>query len=99
VPCDLHGPPRNPSTGATFENSPDERPDFIAHYRTVSNYLDMVKRGALSPAQRQTTFNVIFGLFSGLEAPQIQADLMKLPESAMDDLALAVIVQQLGTVN
>jgi hypothetical protein len=47
--------------------------------------------------QRQAAFNVIFGLFSGLEATQMQADLARLPDSVMDDLV--VIVQQLGTVN
>ena len=48
-----------------------------------------------SPDQRQAAFQVIFGLFSGLEAAQLQADLAKLPEPVMEDLA--VIVRQLGT--
>ena len=60
-------------------------------------YLPLVAGRALSTDQRQAAFNVIFGLFSGFEAAQLQADLAKLPDSVMDDLA--AIVQQLGTVN
>ena len=60
-------------------------------------YVALVGLRSFLPDQRQAAFNVIFGLFSGLEEAQMQDDLAKLPESAMDDLA--VIVQQLGTVN
>ena len=60
-------------------------------------YLPLVAGRAFSPDQRQAAFNVIFGLFSGLESEQLQPDLAKLPDSVMDDLA--AIVRQLGTVN
>ncbi len=65
--------------------------------RIAGCYVPLVARRTFSADQRQAAFNVIFGLFSGLEAEQMQADLAKLPESVMDDLAL--IVRQLGTVN
>jgi hypothetical protein len=64
--------------------------------RVSRRYAALVGRQPFLPDQRQAAFNVIFGLFSGLEEAQMQEDLAKLPESAMDDLA--VIVNQLGTV-
>lgn len=65
--------------------------------RVAGCYAGLITRRGFSSDQRQAAFNVIFGLFSGLESDQLQADLAKLPESVMDDLA--VIVRQLGTVN
>ncbi len=50
-------------------------------------YVALVAGRTFSLDQRQAAFNVIFGLFSGLEAAQLQADLAKLPDSVLDDLA------------
>ncbi len=62
--------------------------------RVSACYAALVAERRFSPDQRQAAFNVIFGLFSGLEAAQLQADLARLPESVMDDLAN--IVQQIA---
>jgi hypothetical protein len=65
--------------------------------RVARCYTPLVAARTFSSDQRKAAFNVIFGLFSGLEAPQMEDDLAKLPESVMDDLA--VIVQQFGIVH
>jgi len=65
--------------------------------RVARCYTPLVSGRTFSPDQRQAAFNVIFGLFSGREAPQMEDDMAKLPESVMDDLA--VIVQQFGIVH
>lgn len=77
----------------------DANPEHeIAWWERVARcYGSLVAGRTFSPDQRQAAFNVIFGLFSGLDAEQMQDDLAKLPEPVMDDLA--VIIQQLGTVH
>jgi hypothetical protein len=80
-----------------FQRDAHPEQELVWWERVSRCYVALVGRRPFPPDQRQAAFNVIFGLFSGLEAAQMQDDLAKLPESAMDDLA--VIVQQLGTVN
>ena len=58
--------------------------------RVARCYVALIEARTFSPNQRQAAFNIIFGLFSGLEASQLHAELAKLPESVMDDLALIV---------
>lgn len=65
--------------------------------RVANCYVALVTGRTYSREQRQAAFKVIFGLFSGIDADQLQVDIAQLPESAMDELA--VIVRQLGTVN
>lgn len=80
-----------------FQRDANPEHELVWWERVSRCYVALVGRRTFLPDQRQAAFNVIFGLFSGLEETQMQDDLAKLPESAMDDLA--VIVQQLGTVN
>jgi hypothetical protein len=80
-----------------FQRDVNPEHELLWWERVAGCYLPLVAERAFSPDQRQAAFNVIFGLFSGLEAAQLQADLAKLPDSVMDDLA--AIVRQLGTVN
>jgi hypothetical protein len=80
-----------------FQRDANPEHELLWWERVSGCYVPLVAGRTFSPDQRQAAFNVIFGLFSGLEAPQLEGDLAKLPESVMDDLA--VIVQQLGTVN
>ena len=77
----------------------DANPEHeLAWWERVSGCYDALIAGrTFSPDQRQAAFKVIFGLFSGLDAAQLEADLEKLPESVMDDLE--VVVRQHGTVN
>jgi hypothetical protein len=80
-----------------FQRDANPEHEMVWWERVADCYVAMTARRPLSPAQRQAAFNVIFGLFSGLEPAQMQADIAKVPEAAMDDLA--AIVRQLGTVN
>jgi hypothetical protein len=80
-----------------FQRDANPERELLWWERVAECYIPLVARRAFSQNQRQATFNVIFGLFSGLETQQLQADLAKLPDSVMDDLA--AIVRQLGTVN
>jgi hypothetical protein len=80
-----------------FQRDANPEHELLWWERVAGCYQPLVARRAFSLDQRQAAFNVIFGLFSGLEAAQLQADLAKLPDSVMDDLA--AIVRQLGTVN
>lgn len=80
-----------------FQRDANPEHELLWWERVSGCYVALVAPRSFSPDQRQAAFNVIFGLFSGLGAAQMQADLAKLPESVMDDLA--VIVRQLGTVN
>ena len=80
-----------------FQRDANPEHELLWWERVAGCYRPLVAGRAFSPGQRQAAFNVIFGLFSGLEAAQLQADLAKLPDSVMDDLA--AIVRQLGTVN
>jgi hypothetical protein len=80
-----------------FQRDVNPERELLWWERVAACYLPLVAGRTFSPNQRQAAFNVIFGLFSGLEAAQLEADLEKLPDSVMDDLA--AIVRQLGTVN
>lgn len=80
-----------------FQRDANPEHEILWWERVAACYVPLVAGRTFSPDQRQAAFNVVFGLFSGLQAAQLQADLAKLPETAMDDLA--VIVQQLGIVN
>jgi hypothetical protein len=80
-----------------FRRDANPEHELLWWERVSGCYVALVGHQTFSVDQRQAAFNVIFGLFSGLEETQMQDDLAKLPESAMDELA--VIVQQLGTVN
>ena len=80
-----------------FQRDANPEHELLWWERLSECYVTLVTGRPFSPDQRKAAFNVIFGLFSGLEAEQMQADLEKLPESVMDDLA--VIVRQIGTVN
>jgi hypothetical protein len=80
-----------------FQRDANPECELLWWERVAQCYALLVAGRTFSADQRQGAFNVIFGLFSGIEAEQLQADLAKLPESVMDDLA--TIVQQLGTVN
>jgi len=80
-----------------FQRDANPEHELLWWERVAGCYVALVAGRTFSPARRQAAFNVIFGLFSGLEAAQMQADLAKLPESVMDDLE--VIVRQLGAVN
>jgi hypothetical protein len=88
-------------TGAQWRDAfqRDANPEHEIQWweRVARCYVPLVRQRTFSLDQRQAAFNVIFGLFSGLEGEQMQDDLAKLPESVMDDLA--AIVQQLGTVH
>ncbi len=80
-----------------FQRDANPERELLWWERVSRCYVALNEHRTLLPNQRQAAFNVIFGLFSGLEETQMQDDLAKLPQSAMDDLA--VIVQQLGPVN
>lgn len=80
-----------------FQRDADPEHEMLWWERVAGCYVPLVAGRAFSRDQRQAAFNVIFGLFSGVEPEQLESDLAKLPESAMDDLA--VIVRRLGTVN
>src|SRR5437870_4183095 len=58
--------------------------------RVAGCYVALIAGRTFSPDQRQAAFNVIFGLFSGLEGEQMKSDLAKLPASALNDLAAIV---------
>jgi hypothetical protein len=77
-----------------FQRDANPEHELLWWERVSACYVALVAERTFSPDQRQAAFNVIFGLFSGLEAAQLQADLAKLPESVMDDLAN--IVQQVA---
>jgi hypothetical protein len=80
-----------------FQRDANPENELLWWERVAGCYVSLVAGRTFPPDQRQAAFNVIFGLFSGLEPAQLQTDLAKLPESAMDDLA--AIVRQLGIVN
>jgi len=80
-----------------FQRDANPEQEMLWWERVAGCYVELVAGRTFSPDQRQSAFNVIFGLFSGLEAAQMQADLAKLPEAVLDNLA--VIVKRLGTVN
>jgi hypothetical protein len=62
--------------------------------RVVRCYEPFAATRTFSPVQLRAVFNVIVGLFSGLEAEQLQDEFAKFPESALDELA--DIVRQVG---
>ena len=80
-----------------FQRDANPEHELLWWERVAACYVPLVAGRTFSPGQRQAAFNIIFGLFSGLEPAQLEADLAKMPESAMDDLA--AIVQRLGTTN
>jgi hypothetical protein len=80
-----------------FQRDANPERELLWWERVARCYVALLAGQTFSLDQLQSAFKVIFGLFSGLEPAQLQADLAKLPESAMDDLA--AIVRQLGTVN
>lgn len=80
-----------------FQRDANPHHELLWWERVAGCYGLLVARQDLSADQRQAAFNVIFGLFSGVDAAQMENDLAKLPESVMDDLA--AVVRQLGTVN
>ena len=80
-----------------FQRDANPEHELLWWERVSGCYVALVARQTFSPDQRQAAFNVIFGLFSGLEAAQLEDDLAKLPDSVMDDLES--IVRQLGTIN
>ncbi len=80
-----------------FQRDANPERELLWWERISGCYMALGAGRRFSPDQRQAAFDVIFGLFSGLDAAQMKGDLAKLPESVMDDLA--VIVRQLGTVN
>jgi hypothetical protein len=78
-----------------FQRDANPEHELLWWERVAGCYVALVAGRTFSPGQRQAAFNVIFGLFSGFEAAQLQADLAKLPESVMDDLA--AIVRQVAS--
>jgi hypothetical protein len=80
-----------------FQRDVNPEHELLWWERVAECYASLVAARTFSADQRQAVFNVIFSLFSGVEAAQLEADLAKLPESVMDDLA--AIVRQVGTVN
>ena len=80
-----------------FQRDANPEHELLWWERVAACYVALVAGQTFSPGQRHAAFNVIFGLFSGLEPAQLQADLTKLPDSVMDDLA--AIVRQLGAAN
>lgn len=80
-----------------FKRDANPEHEVLWWERVAACYTALNAKATFSPPERQAAFNVIFGLFSGIEPTQLRADLDKLPESVMDDLA--AIVKQLGTVN
>jgi len=80
-----------------FQRDANPERELLWWERISGCYMALGGGRRFSLDQRQAAFNVIFGLFSGLDAGQLEGDLAKLPESVLDDLA--VIVRQLGTVN
>jgi hypothetical protein len=78
-----------------FQRDANPEHELMSWERISACYMALGAGRRFSPDQRQAAFN--FGLFSGLDAAQMEGDLAKLQESVMDDLA--VIVRQLGTVN
>ncbi len=78
-----------------FQRDANPEHELLWWERVSKCYVALVADRTFSPVQRQAAFNVIFGLFSGVEAEQMQPDLAKLPESVMDDLAN--IVQQVAS--
>jgi hypothetical protein len=77
-----------------FQRDANPEREMLWWERVAGCYVPLVTGRVFSPDQRQAAFNVIFGLFSGVEPEQMQADLAKLPESTMDELA--AIVKSLG---
>jgi hypothetical protein len=77
-----------------FQRDSNPEREMVWWERVAGCYAPLVAGRAFSPDQRQAAFNVIFGLFSGVEPEQLQPDLDKLPESTMDELA--AIVKSLG---
>jgi hypothetical protein len=77
-----------------FKRDANPEHEMVWWERVAGCYVPLVTGRTFSPDQRQAAFNVIFGLFSGLESKQLQPDLDKLPESTMDELA--AIVKSLG---
>jgi len=55
--------------------------------RVTGCFTGFVARRDFSPDQRQAAFKVIFGLFSGFGEEDLTADLEKLSESDMNELA------------
>jgi hypothetical protein len=80
-----------------FQRDANPEHELLCWERISAYYMALGAGRRFSADQRQAAFNVIFGLFSCLDAAQLEGDLAKLPESVVDDLA--VIVRQLGTVN
>ena len=80
-----------------FQRDANSEHELLWWERVSECYVALVALQTFSPDQRQSAFNVIFGLFSGLEAAQLEDDLAKLPGSVMDDLA--GIVRHLGARN
>jgi hypothetical protein len=80
-----------------FQRDANPEHELLWWERVSACYVALVASQTFSPDQRQWAFNVIFGLFSDLEAAQLENDLAKLPGSVMDDLA--GIVRQLGAAN
>ena len=78
-----------------FQRDVNPEHELLWWERVAGCYVPLVAGRTFSPDQRQAAFNVIFGLFSGLEPAQLESDLAKLPEATMDDLA--AIVHRLGT--
>jgi hypothetical protein len=73
-----------------FQRDANPEQELLWWERVSACYVELVALRTFALDQRQAAFNVIFGLMSGLEAEQLQADLAKLPESALDDLAIIV---------
>jgi len=77
-----------------FQRDANPEHEMLWWERVAGCYVPLVTGRTFSADQRQAAFNVIFGLFSGVEPKQMQPDLAKLPESTMDELA--AVVKSLG---
>jgi hypothetical protein len=80
-----------------FQRDANPERELLWWERVAGCYLPLVAGRPYSPGQRQAAFNVISVCSLASKRKQLEADLEKLPDSVMDDLA--AIVRQLGTVN
>ena len=75
---------------AAFQQDAHPEDEMLWWERVAECYIALIAARAFSSVQREAAFKVIFGLFSGFGSEELQADLAKLPEFAMDELAAIV---------
>lgn len=81
----------------TFQRDAHPEQELVWWERVADCYVEFTSVRSFSRSERQAAFNVVFGLFSGLEAEQLAGDLEQLPEEALDDLG--TILNRTGRLN